>query len=94
MILAHEPERLMETIIFAQGNLTHTARLLRVSKAHVMNLVRKWRLNDWAARVRSANGHPPHGNPYRIRAKKTVTQAQISELLKRWENGWRVVPNA
>lgn len=74
--LSDDPERLREVIWHMRGNLTRAATRLDVSKQHVMNLIRKWGLNDWAKRVRVLNGNPPTGNPLRKRQpKKKILQA-------------------
>ncbi len=58
-----EPAKLQRAIVSERGNLTRAAALLDVSKQHVMNLVRRLGLNEWARAVRVRNGFPPTGNP-------------------------------
>lgn len=58
-----DEKKLKKAIVAERGNLTRAASVLDISKTHVMNLVRRWKLNDWARTLRVQNGFPPTGNP-------------------------------
>jgi hypothetical protein len=62
-MISKDIERLKGAITLMEGNLTQAARVLGISKQHVMALTRRYQLNEWARKLRVSNGHPPHGNP-------------------------------
>jgi len=64
-MLSKDIQRLKNAILMNEGNLTRSAALLEVSKQHVMSLVKRHGLNEWARDVRLAHGHPHRGTPYR-----------------------------
>lgn len=69
-MLSNDTNRLKGAIIKTEGNLTRAATALKVSKQHIMALVRRHGLNDWARDLRVAHGHPPAGNPLWLPARR------------------------
>ena len=79
--LSADTKTLKKSILENQGNLTRAAAFLEVSKQHVMNLVKRFGLTEWARQIRIENGHPPTGNPTsRPRRVKKTESLQTSPI--------------
>lgn len=56
---------LRQALIITSGNVTHAAKLLNISKMHVMRLTQKHDLRIFALKLRMATGRSATGAPPR-----------------------------
>jgi hypothetical protein len=61
--LSEEPHRFEAALRAARGNITQAAAALGISKGYAMVLVKRFRLTEWAKKIRAEHGIAATGYP-------------------------------